>query len=89
MCTLVIVIRIMLYHTRRAIFKNDHLIKVEVVAGGNGQCVCELTVTEDDQNRGGTLHGGMTATLVDAVSTWALLSSEKQVAGVSVDMGIS
>jgi hypothetical protein len=31
----------------------------------------------------------MTATLVDAVSTWALLSSEKQVAGVSVDMGIS
>lgn len=64
-------------------------IKVEVVAGGNGQCVCEMTVTEDDQNRGGTLHGGMTATLVDAVSTWALLSSEKQVAGVSVDMGIS
>lgn len=81
----------MLYHTRNLIISWMILtfIKVEVVAGGNGQCVCEMTVTEDDQNRGGTLHGGMTATLVDAVSTWALLSSEKQVAGVSVDMGIS
>ncbi|VDI10066.1 acyl-coenzyme A thioesterase 13 [Mytilus galloprovincialis] len=65
------------------------LNKVKVITGGNGQCVCEMIVTEDDQNRGGTLHGGMTATLVDAVSTWALLTSDKQVAGVSVDMGIS
>lgn len=31
----------------------------------------------------------MIATLVDAVSTWALLTSEKQTAGVSVDMNIS
>ncbi|KAJ8300889.1 hypothetical protein KUTeg_022408 [Tegillarca granosa] len=62
---------------------------IKVVSGGEGTCVCKLKVTENDQNRGGTLHGGMIATLVDAVSTWALLTSEKQTAGVSVDMNIS
>ncbi|XP_033737339.1 acyl-coenzyme A thioesterase 13-like [Pecten maximus] len=65
------------------------LDKVKVVSGGNGKMVCEMTVTEDHQNRLGTLHGGMTAALVDAVSTWALLTTERQVAGVSVDMNIS
>merc|ERR1712179_570819 len=65
------------------------LNQIKVVSGGEGTCVCKLRVTEDDQNRGGTLYGGMTATLVDSVSTWALLTSEKQTAGVSVDMSIS
>ncbi|CAH1774173.1 unnamed protein product [Owenia fusiformis] len=62
---------------------------LRVVSAGNGNCVCELTVTEDEQNRGGSLHGGMTATLVDVVSTCALMTTERQVAGVSVDMNIT
>ena len=48
-----------------------------------------MTVLEEHQNRGGTLHGGMTSTLVDCVSTWALLSSNEPVAGVSVDLSLS
>lgn len=45
--------------------------KVRVVGGGDGKCTCEMTVLEEHQNAGGALHGGVTATLVDAVSTWA------------------
>ncbi|KAL3831803.1 hypothetical protein ACJMK2_023506 [Sinanodonta woodiana] len=65
------------------------LKQIRVVAGGNGTCTCEMTVTEEHQNQGGTLHGGCTATLVDAVSTWALMATDENVAGVSVNMDIS
>lgn len=59
------------------------------MSGGAGRCVCELTVDEEHTNRGGTMHGGLTATLVDSVSTVALMTTEKQVPGVSVDMNIT
>ena len=59
------------------------------MGGGGGRCTCELTVTEALTNRIGTLHGGVTCTLVDAVSTWALLGSEEPVAGVSVDLNVT
>ena len=59
------------------------------MSGGGGSCKCEMTVSEEHQNRGGTLHGGMTSTLVDAVSTWALLGTDEPVAGVSVDLSLS
>jgi len=62
---------------------------VVVTAAGEGRCVCELTVAEEHQNRGGSLHGGMTATLVDVVSTAALMTNESMTPGVSVDMSIS
>ncbi|KAL5015844.1 hypothetical protein ScPMuIL_005433 [Solemya velum] len=65
------------------------LRKIRVLSGGNGSCVCELTLTEEHQNRGGTLHGGLTATLVDAVSTWALLTTDRGQPGVSVDLSVS
>lgn len=60
-----------------------------MVSGGGGSCTCEMHIEEEHQNRGGTLHGGMTCTLVDAVSTWALLGTEEPVAGVSVDLSVS
>ncbi len=60
-----------------------------VVAGGGGRCVCELTVAEEHANPQGTLHGGLTATLVDVVTTAALLSTERALPGVSVDMNIT
>ena len=59
------------------------------MSGGGGKCRCEMTVQEEHQNRGGTLHGGMTSTLVDVVSTWALMGSNEPVAGVSVDLSVS
>lgn len=64
-------------------------LKVKVVGGGGGSCRCEMRVEESHQNRSGTLHGGLTCTLVDAVSTWALMGTDEPVAGVSVDLSVS
>ncbi|XP_034254874.1 acyl-coenzyme A thioesterase 13-like [Thrips palmi] len=66
------------------------LSKLKVVSGGNGKCVAEMKVEEEHQNYGGTLHGGMTATLVDIVSTLGMLTHEKvQSPGVTVDLHVS
>lgn len=43
---------------------------------------------ESHLNVGGTLHGGLTATLVDTISTLAIISADSN-PGVSVDMNIS
>ncbi|XP_063611027.1 acyl-coenzyme A thioesterase 13-like [Penaeus indicus] len=68
---------------------DKNLSKLRVVSGGNGKCVAEMTVEKEHENRGGTLHGGLTATLVDVVSTMALMTTEKAVPGVSVNINVS
>ncbi|XP_037777603.1 acyl-coenzyme A thioesterase 13-like [Penaeus monodon] len=68
---------------------DKNLSKLRVVAGGNGKCVAEMTVEKEHENRGGTLHGGLTATLIDVVSTMALMTTEKAVPGVSVNINVS
>ncbi|KAK6490606.1 acyl-coenzyme A thioesterase 13 [Huso huso] len=65
------------------------LSKVDLVSASPGKVVCELKVEEEHTNRGGTLHGGLTATLVDVISTTALLYTERGAPGVSVDMNIT
>ncbi|NWI21119.1 ACO13 thioesterase, partial [Crypturellus soui] len=65
------------------------LRKMKFVSATPGKLVCELKVEEEHTNRGGTLHGGLTATLVDIVSTAALMHTERGVPGVSVDMNIT
>ena len=47
-----------------------------------------MTVDDSHLNPVGTLHGGLTATLVDSISTLAIMSAESP-PGVSVDMNIS
>lgn len=46
---------------------------------------------QEHTNRGGSLHGGFTATLVDQMSTLALLThaDENLAAGVSVELNVS
>ncbi|CAH1996372.1 unnamed protein product [Acanthoscelides obtectus] len=52
-----------------------------------GKCVAEMKVGEEHTNPIGGLHGGCSATLVDNISSYALLSHGKgAVASVSVDM---
>ncbi|XP_053570780.1 acyl-coenzyme A thioesterase 13 [Bombina bombina] len=63
--------------------------KVALVSASPGKVICELKVEEEHTNRAGTLHGGLTATLVDNVSTVALLHTERGAPGVSVDMNIT
>lgn len=65
------------------------VIQVKLLSANPGKVVCEMKVEEEHTNRGGTLHGGLTATLVDVVSTTALLYTERAVPGVSVDMNIT
>ncbi|XP_053252738.1 acyl-coenzyme A thioesterase 13 [Podarcis raffonei] len=65
------------------------LNKMTVLSASPGKVVCEMKVEEEHTNRGGTLHGGLTATLVDVVSTAALLHTERAAPGVSVDMNIT
>merc|ERR1712004_954269 len=63
--------------------------QVNLVSAGEGRLRAEMTVTEDHQNRGGTLHGGMTATLVDALSTIGLMTTGEGRPGVSVNINVS
>ncbi|KAF4520413.1 hypothetical protein B566_EDAN003984 [Ephemera danica] len=63
--------------------------KVSVITAGQGQCVAEMKVEKEHQNSGGTLHGGLTATLVDSVSTCALMTHERAIPGVSVNINVS
>ncbi|XP_049607140.1 acyl-coenzyme A thioesterase 13 [Syngnathus scovelli] len=65
------------------------LNKVEVVSASVGKVVCEMQVAEEHTNGFGTLHGGLTATLVDVISTMAIMYSDRGAPGVSVDMNIT
>lgn len=82
-----------LKHVLRAVVESpcfDRVLsKVDILSASPGKVVCEMRVEEEDTNRGGTLHGGLTATLVDVVSTLAIMYSERGAPGVSVDMNIT
>ncbi|CAK7318065.1 Acyl-coenzyme A thioesterase 13 [Vulpes lagopus] len=65
------------------------LEKVTLVSAAPGKVICEMKVESNHANKYGTLHGGLTATLVDNISTLALLCTERGVPGVSVDMNIT
>ncbi|CAH1253680.1 ACOT13 [Branchiostoma lanceolatum] len=62
---------------------------VQVVSAAPGKCVFEMKVGEEHLNGGFTLHGGLTATLVDVLTTATLLSMEGGKPGVSVDLHVS
>ena len=59
--------------------------------GDVGRCVASLKIEEEHTNRGGTLHGGLSAVLVDNISTLALTLPEGEAFnyGVSVNMDLS
>ncbi|EDW78830.1 uncharacterized protein Dwil_GK12658 [Drosophila willistoni] len=65
-----------------------HLEKVQITGGGDGICTAEFKVGPEHLNRGGGLHGGYTATLVDMITTYALMSKPCH-PGVSVDISVS
>lgn len=65
------------------------LEKVTLVSAAPEKVICEMKVEEQHANKMGTLHGGLTATLIDSISTVALLCSERGLPGVSVDMNVT
>ncbi|EDL86500.1 thioesterase superfamily member 2 (predicted) [Rattus norvegicus] len=65
------------------------LEKVTLVSAAPEKLICEMKVEEQHTNKFGTLHGGLTATLVDSISTMALMCTERGAPGVSIDMNIT
>ena len=59
------------------------------MSGGDGCCRAELVVAPEHQNRMGSLHGGLTATLVDTLSSVALTTHKSGAIGVTVDLHVS
>ncbi|KAK6104521.1 Thioesterase family protein [Brugia pahangi] len=55
----------------------------------DGHVEIELKVADEHLNPSGTIHGGFTATLVNIVSTAAVLASGRPTGGRSVDLSIS
>ena len=62
-------------------------MQVEVVSASPGKVLCELRLEEQHMNTGATLHGGLTATLVDSISTLAIMTADKP-PGVSVNLSV-
>ncbi|XP_015185109.1 PREDICTED: acyl-coenzyme A thioesterase 13-like [Polistes dominula] len=62
---------------------------VRILSAGDGNCKAEFTVSDEHLNLGGSLHGGFTATIIDCVSTYALMTYKTGAPGVSVNMNIS
>ncbi|XP_063986410.1 acyl-coenzyme A thioesterase 13-like [Diachasmimorpha longicaudata] len=61
---------------------------MKFLSAGDGHCKAEFTVSEDQLNSAGTLHGGCSATIIDCISTYALMTKAGS-PGVSVDLNVS
>lgn len=62
---------------------------MRIISAEQGRCVTEIKLEKEHTNRAGAMHGGFTATLVDVVTTLALLSKDQSTPGVSVDINVS
>ncbi|XP_012055529.1 PREDICTED: acyl-coenzyme A thioesterase 13-like [Atta cephalotes] len=63
---------------------------VKLLSAGDGKCKAQFTVAEEHLNVGGFLHGGFTATVIDCVSTYALMTHKTDPPpGVSVDLHVT
>lgn len=68
----------------------SNLKKVNILSLEKGKCVAELNIEEEHCNALGGLHGGFSATLVDCISSYALMSLPKgNKAHVSVNINMS
>lgn len=64
-----------------------HLFQVQITGGGDGHLLAEFVVRPDDVNGFGGLHGGLTATIIDNFTTYALTTNDCK-PGLSVDLHI-
>lgn len=55
--------------------------------GDVGRCVAEFVVRPENLNQGGGLHGGLSATIVDVFTTYALITKDCH-PGVTVDLHV-
>lgn len=69
-------------------FDTTALYGLKITSSTSGRMVCDFPVHKRVQNRFGTLHGGCIATLVDDISSGAIVSVAPH-AGVSVHMSMN
>ncbi|PAA65053.1 hypothetical protein BOX15_Mlig011616g1, partial [Macrostomum lignano] len=67
---------------------NRVMAKAVPVACTKNTCTVELAIDTEHANTYGTLHGGLTASLVDTMTTMALVANDSP-PGVSVELSVS
>ncbi|RWS23633.1 acyl-coenzyme A thioesterase 13-like protein [Leptotrombidium deliense] len=65
------------------------LDKLEITSYERGKLTAQLVVADEHANRSGTLHGGMTATAVDQITTLALMAESQLKNGEISQPGVS
>ncbi|KAK4881941.1 hypothetical protein RN001_005260 [Aquatica leii] len=67
------------------------LQKVNIIEAEKGICVAELLIEEEHTNPMRGLHGGLMATIVDSLTSYALFTHEKVqgIPSVSVDLNMT
>ncbi|XP_006821918.1 acyl-coenzyme A thioesterase 13-like [Saccoglossus kowalevskii] len=69
---------------------NGLLRKANVISAKPGELCCEMEVESIHANRYDALHGGMTSTMIDTLSTIAVLVHHKEfISPVSTDLNVS
>jgi acyl-coenzyme A thioesterase 13 len=84
--------RFLVYSMHNGRFDQAVLANCVARSFADGRCCIAVPVEEALCNRYGTLHGGAIATLVDVVSTCALLCSssvESRASGVTLELNVS
>ncbi|XP_017071080.1 acyl-coenzyme A thioesterase 13 [Drosophila eugracilis] len=61
---------------------------IKITGGGDGRALGEFTVAAEHLNRQGTLHGGLTATIVDNCTSYALISKGSH-PGVTANLNVT
>lgn len=63
--------------------------QVKMISIGDGRCSAQFKVADEHLNRYGVLHGGFTASLIETVTSEALLARPNCPFGVSVEMHVT
>lgn len=64
---------------------------MNIISAGSGKAIAELLLEAEHTNRAGILHAGYATTLVDSITTIAMMSDDSAGAippGVSVDLNV-
>ena len=84
--------RMVMQHFKTSNSFSRVLSNCELVEGSVGRTVVKMKVLEEHCNAIGTLHGGMSATLVDNITSLALITDDEDSVmnlGVSIDLNLS
>ncbi|XP_017136150.1 acyl-coenzyme A thioesterase 13-like [Drosophila miranda] len=66
----------------------DRVLKmIKITGGGEGRAFGEFTVEKEHLNQQGTLHSGLTGTIVDNISTYAMMSTGSH-PGVTANLNV-